>query len=50
MVVLTKSSLIDDVLQEFGLSDEYSLMGVDEVGDSIPVDNGFVGVSTIPSG
>lgn len=49
MVVLTKSSLIDDALHEFGLSDEYSLMGVDEVGDSIPDDNGLVGVSAIPS-
>lgn len=43
--VFTKSSLIDDALHELGLSDEYSLIGVVDCGDIMPVESWFVAVS-----
>ena len=40
-VVFVMSSLTEDVLQEFGLSDEYSFIGVVDCGDIKLVDNWF---------
>lgn len=45
MDVFTKSSLIDDALQELGLSEEYSLIGVVDCGDIKPVVSGLAAVS-----
>lgn len=43
--VFAKSSLIDDALQELGLSDEYSLIGVVDWGDIMLVESGFAAAS-----